>query len=408
MKLQKKTCMLIPQLVLPIPDVEGGAIETLITNLIEENEIENKVRFVVVSKYNEVAAQKKYKNTKIYYFKDNEYVGKGKYVLKILWYIYRLVFKLIQNRITHKLFGLNIHVVEYLTFQYILIAKKEKVSFVSIEADENEYELSVLNSIVGKENVYNHIHYTRKENIASRRLISNSINISEYVKNKWVQDQTIEGHNVVLYNGVDISTFENRISDEEYDKTRKDLNVKPTDTLVVFCGRILRVKGVSHLLDAFDMIDDKSIKLLVIGGKLKSEQDFADEMIARMSKMDNVTYLGYVSNNSLSKYYQSSDIQVIPSVWEEGAGLVAIEGMASGLPLVITQSGGMVEYVDDSCSVKIPIDDDLPDNLAKEILSLSKDKERMKLMGENGRRCATRFSKQQYYHDFVDIVNSKK
>ena len=82
--------------------------------------------------------------------------------------------------------------------------------------------------------------------------------------------------------------------------------------------------------------------------------------------------------------------------------------MACGLPLLITQSGGMVEYADRSCSRSVPIDDGLAENLAKEIICLSNDKELRCKLGENGRKRAKAFSKQQYYRNFVKIVESVK
>ena len=66
-----------------------------------------------------------------------------------------------------------------------------------------------------------------------------------------------------------------------------------------------------------------------------------------------VIHVGYINNDELYKYYQIADMQAVPSMWEEAAGLVAIEGMASGLPLVVTRSGGMVEYVDEKCALTV-------------------------------------------------------
>ena len=101
-----------------------------------------------------------------------------------------------------------------------------------------------------------------------------------------------------------------------------------------------------------------------------------------------------------------ADIQVIPSIWQEGAGLVAIEGMAAGLPLIITDSGGMVEYVDDESAIKVPIDEELPQNLARTILELHNDPERRKKMGSAGRCRAQKFSSKVYYRDFVEIFRN--
>ena len=71
-------------------------------------------------------------------------------------------------------------------------------------------------------------------------------------------------------------------------------------------------------------------------------------------------FTGYIENQKLYRYYQSADIQVIPSLWEEAAGLIAIEGMLSGLPLIITKSGGMIEYAPSNVAVWIDRDNIIP------------------------------------------------
>lgn len=408
MKKTNRVCMLIPQLILPVPAVEGGAIETLITNLLDENEKQKKVRFVVISKYNKEASEKNYQNSKVYYFEDRKYVGKGKTLIYFLWLFYKFIFHIIQNRITHKLFGCNFHVVEYLTFQYLCIAIKEKVDFVSVEGYENEYELSAFNRLVGKQRVYNHIHYVRKENTASRRLISNSLCISEYVKREWTKSGEMFGDNRVLYNGISLgSYYDEKLSDKK-SSIREKYDIHENDTLVIFCGRIMQVKGVEYLLDAFTTLHDPHIKLMLIGAAPADMgyQEFADRMIERADAMDNVICMGYVDNHYLPLYYSAADIMVIPSVWQEGAGLVAVEGMAAGLPLIVTKSGGMVEYIDDSCAIKIPIDDNLSDALAEKILLLAKDKDLRERMGKHGKERAKLFSKEKYYEGFVSIIES--
>ena len=131
-------------------------------------------------------------------------------------------------------------------------------------------------------------------------------------------------------------------------------------------------------------------------------------MAARAEKMGNVIYLGYIPNAKMQDYYAVSDMMVIPSIWQEGAGLVTIEGMAAGLPLIITDSGGMVEYVNDECAIKVPINDDLPRNLAAQIERLSGDAALRKEMGEAGKARAKRFNPKSFYDSYVRIVKGDK
>ena len=106
----------------------------------------------------------------------------------------------------------------------------------------------------------------------------------------------------------------------------------------------------------------------------------------------------------MPKYYAISDIQIVPSIGQEGAGLVTIEGMASGLPLIITESGGMVEYATKDCSLQVPINEQLPDNLASAIIELANNPKLREELGKNGRKRAELFSEEKYYKNFVSLI----
>ena len=273
---------------------------------------------------------------------------------------------------------------------------------------ENPYRLekfAALKDIVSEENIYYHLHWTESGNIIDRQAIPNSISISEYVKNKWIKDNPQFGKNYVVYNCVDVERFSARVKNR--DEEREKLGFTKQDFVVLFCGRFIPEKGVDKLLDAFEIIQsnkEERIKLLLIGSANYSSPQstsFSDNVIFRAKQMDNVVYLGYIPNQIIHLYFGISDFLSVPSVWEEGAGLVAVEGMAAGLPLIITQSGGMVEYVTDDCAVKLPINDELPKSLANAIVDLSKNPERRDAMGKAGRKRAERFTKKNYYKDFL-------
>ena len=65
------------------------------------------------------------------------------------------------------------------------------------------------------------------------------------------------------------------------------------------------------------------------------------ELIEKSS--NNIIQLGYIKNNELYKYQNIADIAVIPTIIEEAAPLACVENMAAGLPIIITNSGGMPE-----------------------------------------------------------------
>ena len=72
----------------------------------------------------------------------------------------------------------------------------------------------------------------------------------------------------------------------------------------------------------------------------------------------------------------------------------------------MTKSGGTVEYATEACAIMLDIDDNLSVNLAKSILELSKDKSKRERMSKAGKERASCFSRQNYYKDFLRIINS--
>lgn len=411
-----KTVFLIMPNVFPLPDVKGGGIERLMTILIEENEKYGRIRLVFTSPYDEEAVEHQYKNAKIYYFNDNYLCDdKNKRFIDKKWKYYcgiqrikRIKQMFFNNRITSKVFGLPKPKMSHYLFQCYWISKIEQAEVVVIERLPITEDIIPFKSVVGEENIYYHVHYHIEEQIAGRKILPNSISISNYIKQQWAKDKSINGKNEVLYNCINVSDFAKKISSEKKLQLRKELGLSHNDFVVLFCGRFIPQKGVLELLEAFSTIDNKKIKLLLIGSayySLSIETDYSRKVIEKSKKMENVVYPGYIPNNKLPDYYAIADAQAVPSTCQEGAGLVVLEGMASGLPLIITDSGGMIEYVNDDCAIKVPIDENLSDNLRKAIIQLENQPDLCQRMSQAGRERSKKFDTKNYYENFLDIIN---
>lgn len=408
----KTVFMIMPPDMLPLPYVKGGGVEKLMTILIRENEKYGKVRFIFTSPYDEEAVKYQYKNTKIYYF-NNNHICDDKIGRKIEkkwkpnYRIQRIKQKIFHNRITSKAFGYFKPKMSRFYFQCYWIARIEHANIIVIENLNITKDIIPLKRLVGEENIYFHLHYHKEEKIAERKILPNSISISDFVKQQWTKDKSIIGKNEVLYNCINVSEYNKQITPEKKGQLRKKIGLSENDFVVLFCGRFMPAKGVRELLEAFSGINNRRIKLLLIGSANYSrskETDYSREVTEKSKKMDNVVYAGYIPNDIIPNYYAISDIQAVPSIWQEGAGLVVLEGMASGLPLVITDSGGMVEYVNDDCAIKVPIDEKLSDNLAKAIIRLENHPDLCKKMSIAGREQAKSFDKNNYYEHFLNII----
>lgn len=388
----KKIALVLPE-VYPVPAVKGGAIEELVTILIEQNEIEKKAEFVVFSMENDEAREKakEYRHTKIIYLPKTTLADR--ILNRVLRYSNRLVK------------GKTLIDIAYYrkVFAYL---KKNPVDAIVAEGGLY-HEMRRFSEEFGKAKVYLHIHHHLLCEPYIDHIYGSVIGISEFATKEWMR--TTEDKNVnayTVYNCVNEDKFSKKISKEEREKLREELGFNEGDTVVLYCGRIQEVKGVRELLQAIVNINDPHIKLLIIGSAISGGNELTP-YVAEVQKLveqagDKVRFTGYIDNHKLYRYYQSTDLQVIPSLWEEAAGLISIEGMLSGLPLIVTKSGGLIEYA--TSDVAIWVDrEGVVSNLEKEIKTLAYDLGRREQMKVASLERAKVFPKKRFYESFIEV-----
>lgn len=379
-----KTIFLNPGHALPVPAVHGGAVETLLTMLIEQNEIEHKVRFVLTSVYDQQAKDisSKYKYTKIIYTDKNK---------KML--LYSLYWRF--NKLFHKNETVN-----QKEFFNCMMAKLHRTDIFIVESfDCWPYQL--LKRAYSYDKLWVHLHAELVPDQPMIDAFHKTIAISEYVKRVWMSKCEDEVHDCkVVYNCVDEKKFSALLEDKT--KIRESLGFSNDDIVVIYVGRIAPVKGVIELLTAVEKVN--GVKLLLVGRMKEYDMDYVKRVQDKVDSLgEKVKSLDYVPNDQLYNFYQLSDIQVVPSMWEEAAGLVAIEGMYSGLPLIVTDSGGLVEYVNEDCAL-IAKRSDIVNELIRKI-ELLRDNKLLRLkMGKASSERARLYTKKKYYDDFLETL----
>ena len=152
---------------------------------------------------------------------------------------------------------------------------------------------------------------------------------------------------VVIPGGVDLERF--RPLDR--DSARAALGLAPSARVALFVGRIQRLKGLEVLLRAFARLDVPDAQLLVVGGRPGSGHESREitrlQHLAVKLKIDERTrFVGAVAHEELPTYYSAADVSVMPSSYES-FGLVAVESLACGTPVVATRVGGLTSIVRD-------------------------------------------------------------
>ena len=193
---------------------------------------------------------------------------------------------------------------------------------------------------------------------------------------------------------------------EEKKELRLGLGIKESDFVIIYCGRLIEVKGVDKLLMAFNKINNPEFKLVVVGSSnfLGSAKTSFEIKLGELVKTNNIIFTGFINNAELNKYYQMADVQVIPSLCEEAAGLVSIEGAISGIPIIATKAGGLPEYCCPEGSLLIDRGDDIVDNIVNALNYIYDNKSKRIDIGKSNQEFAKRFTQKQLYLDFCDIM----
>ncbi len=206
---------------------------------------------------------------------------------------------------------------------------------------------------------------------------------------------------VIVPPGVDISHFYPIPQDE----AKEFVGVQPCEQLLLFVGRIEPLKGIDNLIEAIAILRQQGVFvcLSVIGGDPNTEPENGDDtngnrsemkrlqdLRARFGMQDLVAFLGRRSQDTLPYYYSAAEAVVMPSHYES-FGMVALEAMACGTPVVASQVGGLAYLVQDGqTGYTVPADD--PQALAGALERLLNDPETRARMGRQAASFAREYA----------------
>ena len=158
----KKVCFITPNL-LPVPNVKGGAIESIMTNIINEQEKNNKLDITVVSIFDQKALveSKKYSKTRFIYIKKN------------LIYIFHSIYYRIVNKLLNK---------NYNTYNHLVLKKIKNMKFDYVVAEGGHYEsYNEFLKYFKKKQLVLHLHHQGKSNKIIDNTFSKVIGVSNFV-----------------------------------------------------------------------------------------------------------------------------------------------------------------------------------------------------------------------------------
>ena len=146
----------------------------------------------------------------------------------------------------------------------------------------------------------------------------------------------------VVFNGVNAERFQFEWDEAERQKLRMQY-AKPDEKIVIYVGRFVREKGIQVLLNAVHAVlaDQPKTKFLIVGG---GQRERFEKFVDWAGLNESVIFAGFRANRALHELYRCADVAVFPSLYEP-FGIVALEGMAAGIPVVSSDAGGLKEIV---------------------------------------------------------------
>ena len=381
--------------ILPVPAVQGGAVENLIDFYLAYND-QQRLHDITVYSVNhpEVRSHPALLSDVNHY----HHIETSSIFAKIRRTFYRLF---------HKDEYYN-YFIEYYFEQAFKHLRKQSYDCIILE-NRPGYAYKLSKRVTSKLVLHLHNDLLNQETKLHNDIFNSLhkvLTVSDYIKSRV---NSIDETNKVctVYNGIDIQRFSPQGA---INISRQDLGLSEKDFVLLYSGRINKDKGVSELIDAMlKLKDTPNIKLLILGssffGDASNEDPFINTLKQKAKSItDCFIFTGFIPYSILPQYLWISDAAVVPSVWEEPFGNTVVEAMAAGLPLITTRSGGIPEICEGVATI---VDrENIVDNLSNAILDLYQHPDKRKQMAKASLERSKRFDKETYAKNFFAALEN--
>ncbi|WP_296847235.1 glycosyltransferase family 4 protein [uncultured Methanobrevibacter sp.] len=376
--------------ILPIPAVQGGAVENLTDYYLEYNEQHCLHDITVYSVWHPDVMRHRALQSKVNHYK---YIKTHSFWFRLCAKMYGIIHR-------------NCYYFYQLEYFFEIVIKKILSQQYNLIIIENRPGVAIKLSRKCSTPIINHIHTnivngetTQKEAIiiATKKFLA----VSNYIKGE-IENIGMQANVQVVYNGLDTKRF-NR--EDISPVSRQKLGLSDEDFVTIYTGRIVPKKGVKELLQAFQqLMKYNDVKLLVVGGDNFGDSVqsnvFLDELHEMADKMEGkVKFTGFVPYDQLPAYLKIADVAIVPSKINEALGMACIEACAMGLPVIATDDGGIAETLVGQKHILLKKDDNLPFHIAQAILKIKDNKPDF-----HGNKLNPIFSKEIYAETFFKAI----
>ncbi len=226
---------------------------------------------------------------------------------------------------------------------------------------------------------------------------------SSYLQKKALKEITPKRH-MILHMGVNLKNFKPMAKAP----LRKRLGIPQNKKIVFAVGRFVEKKGFPYLIEAMNRIKTKNV-LCLIGGFGPLEEKLK-QLVKDKGLEDKVKFVGLIPNKEVSLWLNATDVFVVPSIVDsrgetETLGIVAVEGIACGKPVIASRVGGLVDVVKDGLNGFL-VKEKSPLGIAEKIDLMFSEQGLVEQLGKNARKFAKEnFSEKQAVENILSVYN---
>jgi len=201
----------------------------------------------------------------------------------------------------------------------------------------------------------------------------------------------------IVYNGTDTERFSPNVDGSV---VRREFNIADDYPVIGMIGRLVYWKGHQEFLKAISMVKKElnDVRALIVGDTTFGNSEYKDELVQMANRLGiakNVIFAGHRSD--ISRVLRAMDIMVHASITPEPFGLVIVEAMASGIPVIAAKSGGPLEIIEHGKDGFL-IDPHSSKDLVKGIIEILKNEDMKANFAKSGRE---KIKKKFYINNFI-------
>ena len=382
--------------ILPVPAVQGGAVENLVDFYLEYNDQHRLHDITVYSIWHPATKDHVAMSSAVNHY---HYIDTTSIWARTKRKIYGMLHR-------HEYY--NYHIEYFFEQAYrhlkkhhydcIILENRPGYAYKLSQHDKGNIVLHLHNDLLNDQTPFSQHIYNHLQKV---------LTVSNFIKQRVETIGDTQSNITTVYNGIDLQQFSRK---ENPMITRKKSGLSEDDFVLVYSGRINKDKGISELIDAMLLLQDiPQIKLLIIGSSFFGNSANEDDFIRSLKKKSkdiaqNIIFTGFVPYHIIPDYLQMADVAVIPSVWDDPLPTTVLEAQSMGIPIIASNRGGIPEEIGKDNAVIVNTENDYVGRLAQAIREVYKNTDLRKKMAKASSDHSKYFNKERFAQDFFNAL----